>query len=269
MQDLLFEIGVEELPSGYIEPALTQLESGLRRRLEELRLGVEEVRTVATPRRLTLWAGGVAQRQAPVSEEVVGPPAHVAYDKDGNPTRAALGFARAQGVDPGTLEVQDSGKGPYVVALVEHEGREAMELLPSVLSELVREISFPKSMRWPMPPAGEDGGGQQLTFARPVRRLTALFGAEVVPVEIAGLEADRLTCGHPFLCQGDIPLQDASFDGYCKKLEKAFVIADCEERRSVIRRQAQEMETEHEKVDISEDLLDEVAGLVEYPCVRA
>ncbi len=268
MQDLLFEIGVEELPSGYIEPALGQLGDGLRRRLRECRLDAEEIKTAATPRRLTVWVGGVPEKQNATVEEVVGPPAHAAYGKDGRPTPAANGFARAQGVPLEQLKVRETPKGPYVVASVEHEGRDALELLPGILADLVREISFPKSMRWPLPGA-DAGDGRQLSFARPIRRLTALFGSETVPLSLAGIRAGRVIAGHPFLCPEEITLEDASFGDYCDKLEAAFVIIGTERRCDMIRRAAAELETAGEKVDMPETLLAEVAGLVEYPCALA
>ncbi len=266
MRNLLFEIGIEELPSGYIRPALAQLKSGLRRLLEENRIGVDTISTAGTPRRLTVHACGVSEKQAARSREVIGPPVHVAYDEENNPTGAATGFARSQGIKTESLSVKDTPKGQYLAAVIEDEGKPAAELLPSLLAVLTGEINFPKTMRWPFPNGEGDCGIQTFQFARPVRRLLALFGREVIPVSVAGLEAGRFTRGHPFLSPGEIRIENASLQNYSEKLKAAFVVVDCEERREIIEQQMLAMESKNEKVDMQDALLEEVAGIVEHPC---
>ncbi len=266
---LLFELGVEEIPAGYIEPLLEQLGAGLRSRLEEFRLGADEIKTAGSPRRLTVWASGVPEKQSTESDEVVGPPAHVAYDEENKPTKAAIGFARAQGVDPERLRVKDSGKGPYVVASVERGGEPAIKLLPDILADTVKSMDSPKSMRWPVPDGNGEARSRPLSFARPIRRLTALLGEEVIPVALAGLKAGRVTAGHPFLRPDEIELQTASFAEYSEKLEEAFVIVENDRRREIIRQQVMDSGSGGGMAEISEELLEEVAGLVEYPCALA
>lgn len=266
MPELLYEIRTEEIPAGYIAQALKQLEAGLRRRLEENRLAAGDVKAGGTPRRLVLWADGIPEEQGTLTERVAGPPAHVAFDGENKPTRAAEGFARSLGIDLERLKVEDTGKGPYVVALLEHPGKPAMNILPDLLAELAREIRFPKSMRWPVP---EDGPGKEtpMQFARPVRGIAAIFGEKTVPVSVAGLRAESSTCGHPFLRPGPIPLRTASWKEYIDKLRDAFVIVDMRERGEKIAEQIKALASASEPVDMDGELLDEVTGLVEYPHV--
>jgi len=270
MSDLLFEIGTEEIPAGYIEPALDQLARAVERLLAENRLAADSVRATGTPRRLTVAASGVPDQQPPVTQETVGPPAGVAFNKDGSPGKAAIGFAKAQGVRPESLTVRETDKGPYVVASVQKEGAPALQLLPGLLRQAVESLSFPKSMVWPMrnrdagaPPRSESG--RAFRFARPIRWIVALLGSEIVPVEIAGLRAGRTTYGHPFLAPGPIQLQDASFDAYCEALEHAFVIVDLKARRETIRAEITRLLSRHGSSLSEEALLEEVTNLVEYP----
>ena len=262
MSELLFEIGTEEIPAGYIAPALKELSDGLKALLKENRLDPEQLGSTGTPRRLTVWARGVPEKQGGVREEITGPPAAVAYDEDGNPGKAAIGFARAQGVDVEDLEVRETDKGPYVVAVQEKEGAPTLEILPDLLREATLSIAFPKSMRWPHPAPGDDPG---LSFARPVRHLVALLDSEVIPVEIAGVRADRLTCGHPFLAPDPFALPSASYEEYKRLLRENYVVCDLEERRESVREQVQSLHEAHAPPQISEPLLDEVTNLVEYP----
>ena len=270
MSDLLLEIGTEEIPAAYIEPALEQLAGALERLLAENRLAAESVRATGTPRRLTVAASGVPEQQAPVREEIVGPPAGAAFKEDGSPGKAASGFARAQGVPVESLTIKDTPKGPYVAAVVEHEGAPALQLLPGLLQQAVSSLSFPKSMVWPLrtpddgPPSTCAPEGA-FRFARPIRRVVALFGCEVVPVEIAGVRAGRTTYGHPFLAPDPIELRDASFDVYGEALKEAYVLMDLKARRETIRSEINLMLSRHGSSLHEEALLDEVTNLVEYP----
>lgn len=261
MRDLLFEIGTEEIPAGYIQPALEQLAAGVERLLGESRIPAASVRAVGTPRRLCVAATGVPDAQPPVTLETVGPPAGVAFNDDGTPGRAAIGFAKAQGVPPESLTVRQTDRGPYVAASVEKEGAPALQLLPGLLREAALSLTFPKSMRWLAPPAEDPS----VRFARPIRWILALFGSEVVPVELAGLRAGRTTRGHPFLAPGPIDLLDASFDRYRETLQDACVLVDGQERRQAIREEANRILAAHGSSLTDEALLDEVTNLVEYP----
>mgnify|MGYP006280561787 FL=1 len=257
MADLLFEIGTEEIPAGYLEPALEQLAEQIVRGLGELRLEPARVLTAGTPRRMTVAVEGLPDSQPASSERVVGPPAKVAFDEDGNPTQAAEGFARSRGVAVEDLQIEETDRGPYAVVELEKPGLPAADLLPDLLKDAVDAAVFPKSMRW------EESG---FTFARPIRCLVALQDDEVLPLQIAGVKAGRQTPGHPFLAPGPIELSDASYDAYRDALREHRVIVDIEERREMIREQINDIMVQHGSELRDTDLLEEVTNLVEYPC---
>jgi glycyl-tRNA synthetase beta chain len=192
-KDLVLEIGTEEIPAGYIPPALGQLAEGTARVLDRERLAHGPVRTGGTPRRLVVLVPDLAEKQEDVSVEVVGPPKDKSYDSDGRPTKAALGFAKTHGVPVESLRVKVQPKGEYLSVVVERRGRSAAEILAERLPELVLGLEFPKSMRWRSGP---------VRFARPIRWILALLGGDVLPLEIAGLTAGRTTRGHRFLSEG-------------------------------------------------------------------
>ncbi|MCD6415861.1 MAG: glycine--tRNA ligase subunit beta [Planctomycetes bacterium] len=256
MSELLYEIGAEEIPAGYLEPALEQLAGQIGSRLEEAGLPPQQIRTAGSPRRMTVAATGIPQGQPARRRRTVGPPAGVAFDEEGNPTPAAEGFARSQGVAVEELETVETEKGAYVAVSVEEPGMSAAELLPEILVEATVSISFPKSMRW------EKSG---LRFARPIRWLVALLDGEALPVAIAGVEAGRLTRGHPFLSGGEIELSDASFERYRDALAANGVIVDIDERREAIRSQINDL-LEYDGAELRDErLLREVTNLVEHP----
>jgi glycyl-tRNA synthetase beta chain len=215
-RELLFEIGVEELPSSYAPPALEQLEREAKAGLVELRLPFGEVTTYGTPRRLALLVRGLADHQSDHAEEITGPAVRVAYDAEGRPTRALLGFCQGKGVDPSAVRTVETPKGPYVVVAVKHAGKPALEVLPGLLASLAARLQFPKTMRWLADP--------DVRFARPVRWLVALLDDRVVPVRAFGLEAGRTTRGHRFLAPDAIELPHAA--RYLETLERARVMAD-------------------------------------------
>jgi glycyl-tRNA synthetase beta chain len=223
-RDLLFEIGVEELPGGYVPGALEQLERGARDGLAGLRLGFGDLCTYGTPRRLALFVKDLAERQADFDEEAMGPAVKVAFDAEGKPTRALLGFCTGKGVEPSQVRRVETTKGEYVAVTVHHTGKPALEVLPALLGALPARINFPKSMRW-LP-------GDDARFARPVRWLVALFGDEVVAARAFGLEAGRQSRGHRFLAPGVVEIPGAT--RYLEALKKAFVMADHRARRLMI-----------------------------------
>jgi glycyl-tRNA synthetase beta chain len=254
-KDLLLEIGVEEMPARYIETALVQMEEGLKRLLTENRIAHGQVATYSTPRRLTVVAMGVAESGEDVTSEVTGPPAKVAFDAEGKPTRAALGFAKVQGVDVKELAVKNTPKGDYLVANKREKGKPTAEVLPGILADLINSLSFPRSMRW---------GSVKMRFARPIRWLLVLFGDSVVQLEIAGVRSGDFTYGHRFLHPAKITINRPS--EYLQALERAFVIADHRRRKEMIKNQVTKKAQEGGCVAmIEEDLLDEVTNLVEYP----
>src|SRR5689334_3946330 len=170
-QDLLFEIGVEELPAGYVAPALAQLEANVRSGLDALRLGFGGVVTHGTPRRLTVLVHRVLERQSDFDEESMGPATRVAFDAEGRPTRALLGFCAGKGVEASAVRKVQTPKGEYVAVTVHHKGRAASDVLPAMLADAALRLPFPKTMRW-------DSGDYR--FGRPVRWLLALFGKDTL-----------------------------------------------------------------------------------------
>lgn len=222
-KDLLFEIGVEELPASFVDAALAALPGLAERHFEQLRLECGAIRAYGTPRRLALFVGAVGEKQADLDESVQGPPERVAFDAEGRPTPAARAFAKKLGVEVDALEVVETEKGRYLVGRRHETGRDAVELLAPALSELAGEIPFRKSMRW----------GDGLTaFGRPVRWLVALFGGDELPVQFAGLSAARLSQGHRFLAPDAIELYQA--EDYVSVLREHHVVVDPEERRRLM-----------------------------------
>jgi len=256
-RELLFEIGTEEIPSGYIPPAMEDLKAVAGRLLQEARLSFQGIRTLATPRRLTLFVDGLAERQADARREVVGPTRAVAFDAEGKPTRAAEGFARAQGVPVDRLAVRALDRGEYVVAVQEEKGAPAPEVLLTLLPKLITSLSFPKFMRW---------GEGTFRFVRPIRWLLCLYGGKVVPVTIEGLTADARTYGHRFLSPRGVRVRN--FQDYLEKLEEKFVIVDPNRRRALVRSLATEAAAAVKgQAVLDDELVETVTHLVEYPTV--
>ncbi|MFN3466104.1 MAG: glycine--tRNA ligase subunit beta [Candidatus Brocadiales bacterium] len=257
MSNLLFEIGTEEIPSGYISPALRQIEELFKEGLKGNRLECARVVTLATPRRLSLYAEGIPEKQPPLVEEVQGPAARVAFDKEGQPTKAALGFAKAQGVEPKDLKTKDTPKGAYVFAIKTHAGEETARLLPPLLTTMIRSLCFPKKMKWK---------GTNLLFARPIRWIVAILDQEVIPLELNGITSGRTTFGHPFLSGKSLPIKRADLDTYKTTLRKEKVLVDVEERKALLRGGINKLLEPYGSQLKEEELLEEVSFLVEYPC---
>ncbi len=233
-QDLLFEIGVEELPTSYVPPALEQLERMTREGLREARLSFGDLCTYGTPRRLALFVNDLEARQTDHDEEVSGPATRVAFDAEGNPTRALLGFCQSKGVDPSAVRRVQTAKGEYVAVTVHHAGRAALEVLPDLLASIATRLSFPKSMRWT--------GDPDVRFGRPVRWLVALLGDAVVPVKAFELEAGRTSPGHRFQSRGTVEIPSAS--QYLTALRAGFVLADHRSRGLMLREQIDRLAAE-------------------------
>ncbi len=260
-ETLLFEIGTEEMPARFMLPSLKQLEDLMKRTLSDLRLQHGQIRTLGTPRRLTAIVCKVAETQSPVIREIRGPARHIAFDPEGKPTKAAEGFARAQGVSVSDLVVKTTEKGEFVFAIKREEGKPAVEVLAEALPQIIRSLSFPKTMRW------EESG---LRFGRPIRWIVALLGEEVIPFEIASVKSDRVTYGRRFTNGQSIGKKIVlnSADDYEQALESASVVVDHEKRRELIKSQIQSAAQSLGGVAlISEELLNEVTFLVEEPVV--
>lgn len=252
---LLFEIGTEEIPSAPLYAAQNQLRKAVPAALDAARLSFEDVWVGGSPRRLAVLVSGLALEQPDLEQTVKGPPAKAAFDQDGQPTKAALGFAAKYGLDASALERREEGGAEYVYAVVSETGRPAAVVLPEVLAALAADIEWPKSMRW---------GSGPTRFARPVRWLVALFGEEVLPVEFAGLTAGRTSLGHRFLADG--PASIASADSYASALEGAFVIVDAERRASDIRAGIDAAAASMSGTPVvPSKTFDEVVNLVEWP----
>jgi glycyl-tRNA synthetase beta chain len=255
MPDLLFEIGTEELPSWYVTQGRDALAATTRSALADARLSHGRMSAFATPRRLAVLIEGLAERSERRSEKRRGPPESAAFDRDGKPTRAALGFAETNGVDPAELLVEDTDRGRYLFAVKEVGGAAAAELLPPILLSLVEELPAPRKMRW---------GAGDLAFVRPVAWLVALLGDDVLPFETGGVRSGRTTRGHRFLAPGEIELPNPA--AYLPALQEAFVVADVEERRRATWLAVCEAASSQGLAPVEDDaLLDEVTSLVEMP----
>ncbi len=258
MSQLLFEIGTEEIPASYIRPALTFLEQAVQEKFHELGLSFGWVRSAGTPRRLTLAVDDVQDEQPTRLQEHIGPAKQAAFAADGQPTKAALGFARSKGVAVEDLQIISTAKGEYLMAVEEIKGKAAAELLPALLEELLRSIPFPKSMRW---------AETKLTFARPVQWLLALHGGKVIEMRVEHLQTGDTTFGHRFLSPE--PVQVRSFEDYLAKLADKAVIADSEARRAIVIAEVQKAVQEQAGAAaeplLDEGLLDIVTNLVEKP----
>lgn len=289
MEKLLFEIGTEEIPAKFMPGILAQLQELAAKKMTELRIPFEGVKVYGTPRRMTFIASGVAEAQADSTVEAKGPSAKIAF-VNGEPSKAALGFARGQGVDVKDLVVRDN----YVYAVKHLAGAAVKDLLPGLLMDILTSLNFPKNMRW---------ADHDFRFVRPIRWLVALFGEEVVPVEITGVKSGKFSRGHRFLrpsaveagkehesvldaakaffdtaankvknsvasavigATGVVEIPNA--DAYEKTLYDNFVMVDQDARRELIREQVIDLGiAEGGHVEIDEDLLEEVNYLVEWP----
>src|SRR6476646_10598594 len=283
-RELLIEIGVEELPAGWM-PALTrQLADRLAARLTELRIApMAAVESYSTPRRLTARIAKIAERQEDLEETLSGPPVSAAFDAQGKPTPAALGFAKKQGVSFEELSRVSTAKGEYLAYHKRQRGKSAVDALPDLLSGLLRDLSFPKQMHWD---AKLDDGRGELLFGRPIRWLLFLYGGRVVPFtigratnaagpQVLDVESGALTYGHRFLAtsgRAGRSIKVRSFDEYQARLSEHFVVLSHAERRDRI---ARELESHarrlNGRVHLKEHaaLIEEVADLVEYPSVVA
>lgn len=281
MEKLLFEIGTEEIPAKFMPGILKQLKELAAAKMQELRIPFEDITVYGTPRRMAFIAGGVAETQADVVVEAKGPSVKIAY-VSGAPSKAAQGFARGQGVDVKDLVVRDN----YVYAVKHLAGQPVVELLPGLLMDILTSLSFPKTMRW---------ADYEFRFVRPIRWMVALFGDQIIPVEICGVKSGKFSMGHRFMQQslkaaaesqgllsaalskvgnkvysalagvkGAVEIPSAS--DYKKVMYDNFVMVDQDERRALILQQIKDLAAQNGgEAEINEDLLEEVNYLVEWP----
>ena len=250
-KDLLFEIGAEEIPAGFMPNILGQLKQLAETKLNDAHLPFESIATYGTPRRLALIVKGLADTSAEISERHKGPSASIAYDADGNPTKAAIGFARGKGLDVADLAVEDG----YIYAETKTAGVPAKDIVTDMLPQLITGLNFPKSMHW---------GNLDAKFVRPVRWLVALLDEDVIPVEFATVKSGNVTRGHRFLGADEITIKNAA--SYVETLKENFVMVDQDARRELISKQLHDIAaSKNASIVWDDDLLEEINYLVEWP----
>lgn len=250
-KDLLFEIGAEEIPAGFMPNILGQLKQLAETKLNDAHLPFESIATYGTPRRLALIVKGLADTSAEISERHKGPSASIAYDADGNATKAAIGFARGKGLDVADLVVEDG----YIYAETKTAGVPAKDIVTDMLPQLITGLNFPKSMHW---------GNLDAKFVRPVRWLVALLDEEVIPVEFATVKSGNVTRGHRFLGADEITIKNAA--SYVDTLKENFVMVDQDARRELISKQLHNIAaSKNASIVWDDDLLEEINYLVEWP----
>ena len=250
-KDLLFEIGAEEIPAGFMPNILGQLKTLAETKLNDAHLPFESIATYGTPRRLALIVKGLADASAEISERHKGPSASIAYDADGNATKAAIGFARGKGLDVADLVVEDG----YIYAETKTAGVPAKDIVTDMLPQLITGLNFPKSMHW---------GNLDAKFIRPVRWLVALLDEEVIPVEFATVKSGNVTRGHRFLGADEITIKNAA--SYVDTLKENFVMVDQDARRELISKQLHDIaDSKNASIVWDDDLLEEINYLVEWP----
>jgi glycyl-tRNA synthetase beta chain len=284
-RELLLEIGTEEIPASWLPGLTTQLGQVLEAKLKEARLTSDEpIETFSTPRRLTVRSAKISERQTDLEDVVTGPPVSAAFAADGTLTPAGAGFVRKQNASEDQIERVKTPKGEYIAVRKHQRGKAAVDVLPSVLTGVLRGLSFPKQMRWD---ARLDDGKGELPFGRPIRWILYLYGGRVVPFTIGRsplasssrvqeIGSGSNTYGHRFLTtsgRAGRAVKVKHFDDYRKRLAEHFVILDRSERRDRI---ARELDSEARRRGgriaralIGQGVLDEVPDLVEYPVVAS
>ncbi|MBN1663206.1 MAG: glycine--tRNA ligase subunit beta [Deltaproteobacteria bacterium] len=254
-KDILLEIGTEEIPAAFLPKAIQDMEEMIRREFADMRIRHGAIRTMATPRRLCLYVTDAAERQEDRILEKIGPAKGVAYDEKGQPTKAAIGFAKGQGVDIADIRTITTDKGEYICIRKHITGEETKALLPAVFTGFIGAVPFKKSMRW---------SNGDFRFARPIHWILALYDDEVIPLNIENIQSGNKTAGHRFMSPGYYDVAKPA--DYIPTLQKHFVVVDPQARRKTILEETQKAAEEvGGKVFYNEDLLSEVTFLTEYP----
>ena len=258
-EELLFEIGIEEIPAGYIQAALEGMAARIEQKLFTLGLAYKGVKLYGTPRRLTLSIAGIESLQEDRLVEHIGPSKAAGIDAEGRMTKAAMGFARSHGQEPEQLQVVVTAKGEYLLAVENVQGEKTAALLPALLEDLVQEMTFPKSMRW---------ANSNLSFARPIQWFLALYGGKPLQLNIENIPCGTVSYGHRFLAPQ--PFSVSSIATYLEGLKRQFVVADPEERKQmvsdeVVRAVRDTVPNKEARPVFDEKLLDIVTNLVEHP----
>ena len=256
MNQLLLEIGTEEIPAGYIKPALAALAGNLAAKLEAARIGHGDVLTYGTPRRLAVTIQDVAERQTAVTEDVLGPPERIAFDEQGNPSIPAQKFSEKVGIAVKRLEIKETGKGRYLSATIRDKGKAAKTVLQKILPEVILATPFPKTMIW---------SDLTISFARPIQSIVALLGQSVIPFSLEGkLKSGRYAWGHMFMHHKKIKI-DAAAD-YLDAMRGGQVEVDIPVRKEMVRKEIDAAaRAMGGRILPDDDLLDIVTNLVEVP----
>lgn len=254
-KDVLFEIGVEELPARFIDGAEKQLIDNTKSWLSELRISFDQIQSYSTPRRLAIQIKNIEDTQTSLDIEAKGPAEKVAKDEDGNWTKAAIGFTKGQGKTTDDIYIKEIKGTPYIHVKKHIEGQPTIDLLPEFES-VIKSLQFPSTMKW---------GKETMRFARPIRWLVALYGSDIIPFELATVQTNNITYGHRFL-GGKITLKNPS--DYEEVLYDNYVIVDSNKRKVLIEQGIQNLEKENGySIVVDQKLLDEVKNLIEYPTV--
>ena len=255
MENVVLEIGTEEIPAQYMENALRNLNQSAQKYLEEARINYKEIKVYGTPRRLILFIFHIKEKQEDIFQKIKGPAYSIAYNKDLQPQKPALKFAQSQGVNVEDLIVEDTEKGKYIFAPKSIIGQPTIDILSQIFPKIIKGMQFPKSMRW---------GKRSLRFIRPIRWLLALYGKKIIKFNLNGLDSENITYGHRLLAPQKIKI--SSTQEYFKKLEKSYVIVDPKIRENIIKTDIKQIikEIGGEKI-INEKQLKEIIYLVEYP----
>jgi len=252
-RDLLLEIGLEEMPARFVTDAMNQLSEKLTKWLQEKSIAFNQVEGFSTPRRLAVIVTDLAEKQEDLELEAKGPAKKIAIDAEGNYTKAAIGFSRGQGATPEDIYFKEINGIEYAHVMKFVKGIDTKSSLVE-LEALITNLSFPKNMRW---------GNEDLRFVRPIKWLMTLFGEEIIPLSITGVNSSNKTIGHRFLGN---EIQIVSSANYQNQLLEQYVMVNPEERKEAIRNQISDMaEANDWVIPIDEDLLEEVNNLVEYP----
>lgn len=254
-KELLLEIGTEEIPSAYLNPAINKIEELSKRLLAENRITYKQVKVFGTPRRLVLLVEDISERQAEIVSKIIGPPKKVSFDGNGLPTQSAVGFAKGQGVRVEDLQIEKTEKGEYICIIKESKGEPTKKILPDILSKLILAISFPKYMRW---------GEGSIKFVRPIHWILAVHNGMAVKFELDGIKSGNRSFGHRFLSPGRFTVRD--FASYEKKTKENYIVFNHIERRAIILKEADKL-AKKAGGNLYEDdeLLNTVTHLVEYP----
>jgi len=254
-KELLLEIGTEEIPSAFLPKAIKDMDDIIRKELSHRRIQHGDIKTMATPRRLCLCVADLSSKQEDQLIEKIGPAKRVAFDENGNPTKAAAGFAAGQGIDASELEVVTTEKGEYICARKKIAGGDTRALLPEILTKFITSLPFKKSMRW---------SDLEIRFARPIHWILALYGDETIPFVIGNIMSGDRSYGHRFMSSKSFKVKNMK--DYITNCKKHFVIVDPEERRKIILAEAEKTaKTVNGKIFYTENLLEIVTYLVEYP----